>query len=137
MSRRKLALIVVFAPLLLSGCGGSSKTPATSTAATAPPASTSSDGSAAPSAKRAAVRHSQASSLSKRPRGAVSAFASCLTRHGVRLPQASNGAGINLKGVDTASPTYRKAFATCQHVLIKALDLRVHGRLRSRSRHAG
>jgi len=64
---------------------------------------------------------------SPRFRLALSAFAACLRKNGVNLPQpntSGNGPVFSTKGLNTASPQFKAATAKCRPALTGALGLR-------------
>jgi hypothetical protein len=143
---RAAGVLLLFA-LGLASCGGGSTTSSSRVAggpATVTVAGTASTIAGAPSgvstrASSGVSSHdgSPAARLvpSRRPRAssaaanaqvkrALSSFAACLSRNGVKLPSASGSQGapgLSLKGVDTKSASYQRALAACIPALYAAL----------------
>jgi hypothetical protein len=120
-------LLVVFASLAISACGGTS---ATGTSVTAGSVSTAARGAGAAASTAssttstghgASPARSSASAGAAQFKQALSTFAACLKSGGVKLPSTNGAQGLSLKGVDTKSPEYRSAVAKCRGVLTAAL----------------
>ena len=125
---RPMSLPAVLACLTLSACGSSSSSSSTtakttSTASAAASAASTGHGASTGSGASAARSAGSSSVAGARFRQALSSFAACLSRNGVKLPSASGSHGaqaFSLKGVDTKSASYRKALVACRPVLTAA-----------------
>ena len=146
----------------LASCGGGSSAsseaagkPATTTASGTAPTTASSPSAGSTPASSGASSHGRPATARSAPvrplrssstassaqfKQALGSFAACLSRNGVKLPSAAgSGAaqGLSLKGVDTKSPSYRKALAACTPVLSAALKAATKARPGSASSFAG
>jgi hypothetical protein len=113
-----VAAVVLAAPLY--GCGGAS--PATTVTARSAAASTAAKPGTSTAPSASASRSAGSSKAAGTQfRQALTAFAACLQSNGVKLPSATGGQALSLKGGDTKSPEYRGALAKCRPVLLAAL----------------
>ena len=153
----------VLTALILAACGGGGSTTSSKAAArtvtmsvagtasttTTSPSGGSTQGSSGASrhggsatTRSTPARSSRASSAvgGAKFKQALSSFAACLSRHGVKLPSAGGGqvgSGLSLKGVDTKSPSYRRALAACASVINAALKAATKARPGSASSSGG
>ena len=83
-------------------------------------------GGLGPAGRRGAARRFNRAG-SQRFRLALSAFAACLRKNGINVPQPNtSGAGpvFSTKGLNTASPHFKAATAKCRSALVGALGVR-------------
>jgi hypothetical protein len=143
---RSAATLLLLA-LGLASCGGGSSTSSkaaakpvtvravgTASTPTSPPGSSTQASSGASShgrsatARSAPVRPSRPGSTASSAQviQALGSFAACLSQHGVKLPSTGGGqvgSALSLKGLDTKSPSYRRALPACIPVINAALKV--------------
>lgn len=131
LARVTYPIVVTAACLALAACGGSSSTSssATSTTSNAPATSAQVTSAAAAATSTGSATTATATAITKTPtaksaHAALSRYAACMRRHGVNLPPPNttgNGPLFNLAGINTGSPAFQAAAATCRKLLVGAL----------------